>query len=68
MPNRLFRWANFLPPAPSGVNFKFISTCGSATIALDNDGYAWGGQTKGQFGDGTTTSYCVPTAMCNFPT
>lgn len=67
MPNRLFRWANFLPTAPSGVNFKDISICEKSAIALDNDGYAWsiGDNFLGQLGNGTDfNSYCTWQKVC----
>lgn len=52
---------------PSGVAFSSIST-GPSSAALSTTGfaYAWGSNSYGQLGDGTTTNRAVP-VMVNMP-
>lgn len=51
--------------APAGVEFTMISAGGSHSLALGDDGntYAWGANTYGQLGDGTTVDSAVPVAV-----
>lgn len=54
-----------VPPqanAATGLKFKSVNSEYGTTVALDNDGYiwAWGSNSSGQFGDGTTTSASTP--------
>ena len=66
MPNRLFRWANFLPPTPTGVTFKSIFSGDCTSYAIDSNNYGWatGLGTSGQLGDGSTVSKCVWVKIC----
>jgi len=64
---RLFEWfandlggSEVLFPAPV-TQVKAVSRRFSHTLALTDDGlYAWGGNSKGQLGDGTTVDRWVP--------
>jgi alpha-tubulin suppressor-like RCC1 family protein len=51
--------------APSGVTFTAVSAGGNFTVALGSDGaaYAWGSNSYGQLGDGTTTTATAPVAV-----
>jgi alpha-tubulin suppressor-like RCC1 family protein len=50
---------------PAGVVFKSVSTGRDHTCAVSTDGFAfcWGNNSRGQLGDGTTTSRSVPTRV-----
>ncbi len=47
---------------PDGVDLKQVSAGGSTAVALGSDGqlYAWGDNSSGQLGNGTTTSSSTP--------
>lgn len=47
---------------PEGVNVVEIAALANASLALDSDGrvYAWGDNTYGQLGDGTTLTRATP--------
>ncbi|HEY5110200.1 MAG TPA: MBG domain-containing protein, partial [Acidimicrobiales bacterium] len=51
--------------APAGVTFTAIAAGGDHSLALTSTGqvYAWGANTRGQLGDGTTTSRTTPTPV-----
>lgn len=50
------------PQDPSGVTVKAVAAGGNHTIALKSDGtvWAWGDNTYGQLGDGTTNQSTTP--------
>ncbi|BDR53795.1 hypothetical protein KIM372_17020 [Bombiscardovia nodaiensis] len=51
-----------LVTTPSNVKFIAVSAGRTHSLAIGNDGntYAWGNNTYGQLGDGTTTNHYVP--------
>ncbi|MCX8648484.1 InlB B-repeat-containing protein, partial [Bifidobacterium sp. B4107] len=51
--------------APNGFTWKHISLGGAHSAAIGSDGnlYAWGGNSSGQLGDGTTTNRNRPTLI-----
>lgn len=51
--------------APPGVTFTQIDVRNYHSVAIGSDGntYAWGANTRGQLGDGTTTDRNVPTQV-----
>ena len=54
-----------------GKNIEKISSGGSHTVALDEEGkvYAWGDNWSGQLGDGTTKEYSdIPICISDIPT
>ncbi|MCA0379970.1 MAG: hypothetical protein LCH36_11140 [Actinobacteria bacterium] len=56
------RYAPVLVQTPVGVTFTSISAGYYYSLAIGSDGntYAWGDNSKGQLGDGTTTNRNVP--------
>ena len=50
---------------PAGVTFTSVSTGSAHSVALGSDGnaYAWGFNSDGQLGDGTTTASSIPLAV-----
>ncbi|MCT6810816.1 MAG: InlB B-repeat-containing protein, partial [Bifidobacterium sp.] len=50
------------PPKPRGVRFAQVSAGHDHTLAVGSDGhvYAWGDNSKGELGDGTTTNKNTP--------
>lgn len=71
----LYSWNGVTSASPAKVAFPSSVTQITAvskrfdhTLALTNDGlYAWGSNSKGQLGDGTTTTRYAPPAKVIFP-
>ena len=58
-------YARYQPQKISDVKFKTIESGIRNTFAIDEEGFlwAWGNNGKGQLGDGTTDSRCIPTII-----
>jgi alpha-tubulin suppressor-like RCC1 family protein len=54
-------------PADTSIRWKIVKSGGFHTIALKTDGtvWAWGVNTNGQLGDGTTTNRSIPVQVKN---
>lgn len=57
--------APVVTPVPAGATFTRVEAGNLHTVALTSDGrlYAWGSNSSGQLGDGTTTSRNAPTLV-----
>ncbi|MDT7513497.1 hypothetical protein QRX46_08765, partial [Bifidobacterium sp. H1HS10N] len=56
------RSRNTYPDLPKDFTYLQVSTVGDSSLALGSDGnaYAWGDNSNGQLGDGTTTDRHTP--------
>ena len=54
-----------IAPAAPDIRLASIDTGGTSTLGIGSDGglYAWGSNTNGQLGDGTTSQHATPTRV-----